>query len=527
MKSIENKRKKLEYILQIIWCCNLIVIINLIGKIGILNFGYAYEIYMLLYTITIGCFPLAIYKLAKKRQQKEKYTDSKKVIKASAILGIFYAIIGSFMLFFVGDLFFDKYLHMTFAGIILKLFIPIYILQCIIQVLTGYFQAKGSLETTILARCTEGIIIFGATVFITTKLADYGSKVAALLLDTNYTSTYGALGIPASIILGSVVSILLLFILLFLNKRNIRLPKNSSKSEESVFYLIRLLTHTMIPYFSILFLFRVPVLISFVLQKNITENYGLIYGLFLPFTVAITLLSGIMSLDKVSTITTSIKQQEYKTAKECFHTWIHLLLIIFGFLAILITTLASCFSGLLFKSGYSDLIPVLQSGGISIVFGAFALFFLNLLIATKKFSKATIALGISLFIFIITIILLSRYGHFGILSFTYAWDVFMGVLSVLSGYFAYKSIKTSLHLNNIILIPVVTLLVIGIALVQFEQLFLNMLGNGLCIIVCLGFALVVYAGVLTFTHNINKEEIKQLPLGRQILFIAQKLHLIS
>ena len=60
--SIENKRKKLEYILQIIWCCNLIVIINLIGKIGILNFGYAYEIYMLLYTITIGCFPLAIYK---------------------------------------------------------------------------------------------------------------------------------------------------------------------------------------------------------------------------------------------------------------------------------------------------------------------------------------------------------------------------------------------------------------------------------------------------------------------------------
>ncbi len=527
MKSIENKRKKLEYFLQIIWCCNLIIIINIIGKTGMLNFGYAYEIYMLLYTLTIGCFPLAIYKLIKKRQQKEKYTESKKVIKASVILGLTYALIGSFILFFIGDLFLAKHLHMSFAGIILKLFIPVYVLQCVIQVLSGYFFAKGSLETTILARCAEGIITFVATVIITSKLGNYGSKVASLLLNESYTSTYGALGIPIAIFIGSLFSTLLLLIILFINKRNIHIPKTSAKSEESVMYLIRLLTHTMIPYFTTIFLFRIPILIDFILCENMVDNHGITYGIFLPFTIMIVLLSGIMSMNKVGIITTSIKQQEYKTAKKCFHTWIHLLLIIGGFITILISTLASGFSGLLFKSEYTVLIPILQSGGISIVFGSFALFFINLLISIKKFSKTTIALGISLILFIMTLILSSKFGHSGILSFIYAWDVFLGALSVSSGYWAYKSIKTSLHINNTIIIPVVTLLVIGIALVQFEKLLLHVLGNGLCILVCIGLALVIYIGVLTFTHNINKEEIKELPFGKQILFIAQKLHLIS
>lgn len=527
MKSIENKRKRLEYALQIIWCCNLIVIINIIGKIGMLHFGYAYEIYMLFYTITIGSFPLAIYKLVKKRQQKEKYTDSRKVIKASGVLAAIYAIVGSVLLFSISEFLLTKYLHLTFAGIILKLFIPIYILQCIIQVLTSYFQAKGSLETTILARSIEGIVTFVATVFITSTLSKYGSKVAALLLDENYASTYGALGITASVAIGSVVSIFIFLIILFINKRNLKTPKHSAKSEESVFYLTQLLARTMFPYFSIIFLFRVPVLITFLLQNSISENYGLIYGIFLPFTILFVLFSGIMSLSKVGTIAASIKKQEYKGAKECFHTWIHLLLVIIGFVAILIITLADSLSRLLFKSAPAELLLLLQSGGISILFGAFALFFINLLMTIKKFSKVTISLGLSLTLFIVTVILSSKFGNAGILSFIYAWDVFLSVLAVSSGYFAHKAIKTSFRLNNTIIIPVVTLFVIGIALVQFEKLFLHMLGNGLCIVICFAFAFVVYVGVLTFTHNVNKAEIKELPLGKQILFIAQKLHLIS
>ena len=536
MKTIEIKRKKLEYTLQFIWCCNLIVITNIIGRTGMECFGFAYEIYMLFYILTISSFPAAILKLTKMRQQKEKYADSKKVMNVASLLAVIYAVFGSLLLYLISHFVLEGFIQNSFAGVILKLLIPIYVCQCLLQILTGYFQAKGSPAAVILVRILEAVITFVCSIFIALSLREYGSKVSALLLNENLTSSYGALSLPAAFACGSVLGILLFLLILLMNKRNLKESKLSSKSEESVSYLGRLLLRTMLPYTAIAFLYRIPVLFGFVFHhsqlissgdSDFVTDYGLLYGIYLPFLGAFILLSGVFALGKVYQITASMKKQEYKRAKEVFQTWVHLLIILSGFLSIFVIALSNSFAGLLFSSDTKELIIMLQVGGISIMFGAFAVFFSQLLITIKKFQKILFSLVSGVVVFIATMILLSRFGNSGVFSFVYAWDAFWGVLALVSGYFACKALKVSLRLKDIFFIPVISLLVIGIALIQFEKLLLHMLGNGLCIVISLILAIVVHFGILAFSHNMTKEELGELPLGKYILIIGEKLHLLS
>lgn len=534
MKSIELKRKKLEYTLQFIWCINLIIITNIIGRVGMEYFGYAYEVYLLFYIVTIGSFPLAIYKLFKMRQQKEKFSESRKVMKVSGILAAFYAIFGSLFLYIISEMFLSGFCRNPFAGIILKLLIPFYVLQCILQVMTGYFQVKGSLAATVLVRITEAVVSLISCIFIALSLRQYGSKVSALLLDDNYTSAYGALGFPASLICGSLIAVFLFGLIILLNKRNRKEPKSSVKSEDSFFYLLKLLIRTMSPYMGIAFLMRAIVLISFLLDNTklitsdkMVSDYGLLYGIFLPFTGAMVLLFAIISLGKVNIITISIKKQEIKHAKECFQTWIHLLFIIAGFISVIVFGLANSISGLLFKSASAELGNMLRFGGISILFAAFGLFFLDLLRTTKKFQKIYLSLGVGLLVFIVVLVAVSKVSSLDTMAFIYAWDAFWGIIALLNGYFATQSLKTAIRMKDLLLIPLFTLFIIGFAMIQLEKLLLYMLGDALCIIVCVAIAVIVMICVLVFTHNLEKEELEELPLGKYLLMIASKLHLLS
>lgn len=180
-------------------------------------------------------------------------------------------------------------LNMKLSGISFRVFGIFLVLQTLVGVFRGYFEGCGTGMPTYFSRITEGVIAGISGIILSILLKDYGSKVGALLFNEQFTSAFGAAGVAAGCICGSVLALLFLFLVHQMYRASMKQlwNKDDTYRESPKSILIRFGKTASLVFLELLFfhLYRVTDLILYIRNgsskasaANYTEILGAYYG---------------------------------------------------------------------------------------------------------------------------------------------------------------------------------------------------------------------------------------------------------
>lgn len=534
MKSIENIRTRIQLVLYSIFLLNFMIITGQSGSEGILSFGIAYEIYMIFYALSIQNLPSVIFRFTQKRIQKGKVADAISIQKRAVLLSIAYMLIISGVFYVIGYFILYGLLADTFAYAILLIFIPTYLCQCIVQLFCGYFETKGSMLYSVMIGVVQAITVLFSSLLICSKSRAYGAKVGTLLLHEADYSRYGGLGFSLSMLLAGLFSVLLCIILYFVLDKNQDAPATTDRSEEPALLVCSSMFYTGLAHSKSDVLFHCTFLIAFIIpQLFLAKHMAFInrwpvqYGLVIPFVFIISNVIHFISMLQIQGISYKLRKQEVKQARFHFKTWNHLLAVIGSFVTIFLFALSKSFCGILETKYMTDFTVEFQIASLLFFTYGFAFCYLRLLNTLNKKRQSAIVIWSGFITFVAVFMICLFVLKTTVFAFLLAFILSNLVSSIVAGVFLSNLLKVQIRIYNHIILPTLYALVGGFIVAQFEKLFSHMLGNVITILLCFLIYFVIDCFLLSFTKNIEHDEIPYFPLGKFLYDFAKKIHLIS
>ena len=220
------------------------------------------ECFFLLLLITVYTLPEAMSKLIRARIQKGQNKNAMRVFKSALSLGLLYSIVGSLIIIICSDILLEYLFITTYGSFSLKLLMPAYVLIVFVQVLRGFFQGMGTAVPTGVSKIIESIVLFGTGILFCYLLSKYGNRVADLLHNKEFVSSYSGAGVSIGIIAAELFSVLFLVFVYQTNKRNLRKgnSRENFKMTERISELMNILLITMLPYIACAVCGRIGVL---------------------------------------------------------------------------------------------------------------------------------------------------------------------------------------------------------------------------------------------------------------------------
>lgn len=381
----------LSYAGMLIFFLFRIPLTNIIGNEGNGYFSVAWEIYTL-FGLLFGHGIYNIIKdMVKIRIRKTQYRNSSKVLSASLIISFIFSLIGSVIIYFYSNILLSS-LSMKLSGISLRLLGILLILSSISGVFRGYFEGCGTKIPTSFSKIIEAFISGTGAIIFASILYKYGAKVGALLFNMQYEPAFGATGIVAGCICGSIFSFIFLLLVNIVYQRPLKqlIQKEESKSIESPGSIMKEFTKLS---FIILLelgffkLFRLVNIKFYIDTYSNTDAKGKIIQYLGSYHGKILILTGIISL-----LILSISGRNLKKVEKCYYrnklnlSWQYFCddikqIIIFAVPAIIIfAVFAKNILTFIYKSTGNTEVLMLQIGTINILLVPLAIYIYKLLL---------------------------------------------------------------------------------------------------------------------------------------------------
>lgn len=215
-QEIKSKRRSLYLDLSfsgtLIFLLFRIPLTNIIGNEGNGYFAVSWELYTIFGLFFGHCLSNIVTEMVRKRIRKNQYHNSIRVLTTSLIFGFFLSILGTFVIYFVSDLILGL-VSMKLSGISFRLLGVLLVFSSLCGIFRGYFEGTGTKVPTSFSKIVEGFIAGTGALIFTVILSKYGIKVGTLLFNSQYEPAFGAAGIAAGCICGTIFSLIFLFII--------------------------------------------------------------------------------------------------------------------------------------------------------------------------------------------------------------------------------------------------------------------------------------------------------------------------
>ena len=434
-------------------------ITNIIGNEGNGYFAFSWELYTVLGLFFGHCFSSTISEMVRKRVQKNQYHNSSSVLTTSLILGIAASLLGCVIFYFVSDVLLG-FLSMKLSGICFRLLGILLIFSSLSGIFCGYFEGIGTNVPTTFSKIIKGFISGTGALIFTTAFTKYGSKVGALLYNNQYKPAFGATGIVAGCICGTIFSLIFLIVINMIYQVPLKqlLKKDTLAEQESIIRVFKEMSKLfLITFFEIAFfnVFRIVNMWLYIKSTVLTDSkdkivqyLGSYHGKVLVFTTCIILLIFIFTGRNIRKIQKNYRRNNLTNCWNLFCEDTKQLLMLTLPVAIILAVFGKNIFTFLYKSAGNIEITMLQIGCINIILVSFAVYLYRIL---KKLDMKMFLILIPMIAFIIQTLVMSfivKLPTVGALSLIISETIFWLSIVSMELLLSIKTLKPRANINN-------------------------------------------------------------------------------
>ena len=508
---------------------------NIIGDEGNGLYTSAYQVYVVILTLTATAIPSGLSKLIAEREAVGAHREAERIFRLTLKGGMICALILAIMVFlgadFISDLFFPK----EHVGQPIRVLVPTILIATMVASLRGYFQGLGNMVPTAKSQVIEQIV----HVSITVVLAYY-------LINQSLMSAITGATLGTSI--GAFVALIIL-LLTYMKVRRERKPLLEAQTivhEEEGKVILKRVLEIILPIIISTSVFSVMTFIDLSMITNLLPDslmklkesglintvpvpeanllsidtlatslkgqYSFQYNTFINIPVSLIIQ---LAAASIPAIAASIAINNHKEANERIK-------MIFRLGMIIGAPTSAAF--LIFGKPIIELVVVKGTGGELLATGAISLVFITIaqlsaavMQAMGKPLRASIHAISACLVKIVMNYILIRIPQLHIFGVVHSTTICYIIYSILNLVYLYRHFKVKLEWKEVAIKPIFCSVVMGIisygAYIGMNQIWGS---SKLSMLLVIPFAIVIYFATAIMTKTITEEDLKGLPGGNRL-----------
>ena len=506
---------------------------RILGDEGIGYYSNAFSIYNVALILSSYSLPLAVSKLVAARAVKKQHKNAYRIFLSSMCFAIIVGTIAALGVYFGADFLASAIYNSPRSAIPLKMLAPTIFVFAVMGVLRGYFQGKSAMMPTSISQILEQIV--NAIVSII---------AAKFLMEAHSASKdmagYGAAGGTLGTFIGACVALIFLAFVFGLYKPIIdrQLRKDTSKFRESYPDIIRALIFTIIPVILSQTVYQISSILDGSLFGHIMAGKGLdeearnaLWGIYtnkynLLINVPVAIASA-MAVAIIPSIVAARINGSNVEVKEKVHLVIKFNMIIAIPAAVGMGVLASPILQLIFVDERQLPANLMRIGSIAIVFFALSTITNAILQAISMMRIPVIHSAISLGIHIVLVFLLLKVFNLSTYALVIGNVTFALLVCILNWRSVAKHLNYKQEIMRTFLIPTACAAIMGVlAILTYEGIYRLIRINSISTLAAILVAIISYSILLLVLKGVTEEELYDMPLGRTLVRLANKLHIL-
>ena len=520
-----------------------IPMVNIIGQEGNGYYSTAYSVYTILLLLSSYSLPLAVSKMVSARISVRRWLETKRILTVAFTFAVIVGLIFAMITYFGADWFCDKIMNSPMSAIPLRWMAPTVFIMTILGVLRGFFQGMQTTIPTAVSQILEQIVNALVSVGMAALLFQHGKEVNASLNAVGYEYSWGAAGGTIGTGAGALTALIFCFVVFFWYRPNFlkNVRRDRHPSVKSYGRLMRILVSTAVPVILSTACYNCIDIIDTALfnaamrsQGMAVRDYSAIWGNYNSAYLLLIHLPVAFSSAIASALIPSLTQAFVKNDREEMMKKISLTVSVTLLIAIpcafALTVVGGNLAKLLFPSISEEAGKYLIVGSLAVVFFSVSTVTNAILQGLDHMKKPVAHALTSLLIHVAILGLLLFVFKAGIYSVIVSYMIFGLVMSLLNLRSVYKISGYLPHPVRNITVPAGASLVMTVVCFLISLLFRHVGSTSvrnLLIIGCsLFFGALIYFVIVLLFGALSRSQIVELPAGRKILKIAEKLHLV-
>lgn len=511
-----------------------------IGDVGMGLFAPAFEIFILLTFITSYGVTGAMSGMIRYRAKREQHRNAKKVFGAVLFMDLLISGVFAALLVFLSSRIADVLVLESLSRMAILAAAPAIILSAVNGTIRGYFNGYGLGTLTAHSQYIEKISMIFFALGCGSAFYTYGGKVSALLLRTEYSFAYGALGAMVGVAVSQAVTLVYLLVIYVIYAASLRstIKADSGKRGESRYAIQRTVLLNCFPMAVVAIFTNVFMLIDqrfFNYCMNVrveelgevrTAMWGAYYG---KFTVLIGIGASVC-LFGVSAMTGRIKnayeREDYRIMRERLGKAICKLAMFAFPTAIYLAALAGAVVKTLFKGETEAVTGWIRKGSVMIVLCVFSFFFAQLLFRMRMFMELFISVAASLLVHVLLAYLFVQKALLGADGIIYALITYFAVFGALNFMFITRNLKYRQNWLSGVAFPAAAALISGLAVMLIGKFMLEPAGAAVTILTGIVAGVFLDLTMLMVLRVIGEEELSRIPLGFFFIMLGKNLRVL-
>lgn len=539
MSQVEIKRRQIQAFSYILGLIGLLALGRVLEDNGIAYLAAAYECFSFVWILVGKYSSDAMAGILRGRNSKSQYKNNSKVKRRLMWIRVITGLLGAAVLAVGGFVLIDKVFCMQNGALLAAVLAPAFFLRNINAGILGFFQGEGAELPTSVASVLRVVFTVGFGFLFGILRKNYGMKVSALLLQSDFTGMHAAFGVAAAFSVAELFILLFLIVIYKGSSHNARSGADGARAVDSFAGLVGILYSGMAGIILITLFGKLPVWLGLLFFRKSTASggdlpanlsairlYGAYYGKYLALMLIAVLLIDMMMLLQSVRVYALFRKGDVKFVRNGFQGGIHVASIWGIYLSVIFAASASQLAEIFCTANTDYVVSMLQGGSFLILFAALADYFGRLLYLADKKYMIYAGLGIMDIVFVIFVSVFLNAADMGIQSLVFGGLISAAVLCAMLGFCAVRTYGISVDVVQNIGIPAGCACVSGLICLFLGKAVTPHLGNAVSVLLCIAVSLIVYWILLLIAHNFREQELRVIPGGRTIRALGQFLHLM-
>lgn len=520
---------------------------NLIGEQGIGYYSSAYGIYSIMLIVSSYSMPVAVSKMIAVRLSRHEYRNSQRILRAALAYATLAGGAAAGIMWFGADVI-AGWIARSYSRYALKALAPTIWIMAYLGVLRGYFQGHGTMIPTAFSQVAEQVINALVSIIAGMLLFNYGLKANLVHDATEYSYAYGATGGAIGTGAGALTAFLLFVLLLLIYRPVMRrqVRKDRSNNSESYGYITKIMFWTVVPIVMSSTIYNISAVLDDIMygqlmgkigldEAEIATNWGVYSGQYhLLFNIPVGIANALSS-SLIPALTMAVADGKRKPIREKIGTVIRFSMILAIPSAVGLTVLADPICNLLFGGKDNTmLIHLLRYGSGAVVVFSLSTVTNAVLQGLNHMRVPIINALISLFIHLGVLYIMIAVFHMGVSSVVYSNIIFALLICLLNAWSIRRIQGYRQEIKKTFLIPAVSAVIMGmlargtfLLIYKVLEPFMRIrMRNFYAVAAAILAAVMVYGACLLKLGGLSETELKGMPLGRLLVRIGAKMHLL-
>ncbi len=513
---------------------------NIIGDEGMGYYSTAFNVYNIMLILSSYSLPLAVSKMVAARLARGQYRNMNRVLRAALVYATVVGGLACFITWNFAGFFANTLFNTPFCVYALRTLAPTIWIMAYLGVLRGYFQGHGTMIPTAISQILEQIVNAIISVVAASVLFKVGIDTAKVYGKDGYSQAFGAAGGTLGTGCGALAALLfvLALFLIFRPTAKKRMAKDHSGSVDSYRRISKVFFFTVVPVIVSSGVYNINSVIDNGIMAHGMESLGrgkeflALWGIYnnkymllvhVPLAIANSLSSSL-----IPSLSGAMAREDLKAAREKTALAIRFAMMIAIPAAVGLTVLSAPVHNLLFRSANNqEAIRMMMVGASAVIFLSLSTVTNAILQGLNRMNVPVCNALISLVLHVIALYIMLMIFNMGIYSMVFASILFAFFMCILNAIAIHRTIGYTQEMVKTFLLPALSAAIMGAAAYGVYRVVTliihsNIVGTLLAVLV----AVVVYAIFLIKLHCIDEEEMYSMPMGRKMVRICRKFHLM-